>query len=277
MIPAMATQASSSSASAIDKAAGVHLWLFVAYVGVLLLAAVLTWLVWDSGNRLQNAIRADAEAKTASANAIAEIARRDAALANEGLAKSNEEIARLNAASASLSLKVEEESRKRAEAEKALLELQRRQGQRLLDHTKFLETLRGKPKGKVELLYPANETEPYLFADQIRRWLGPGDAGDGAGWVVTGPTPLPPQGGIVRGSDLESAPAAVRFGATQGQIGIVTGAPRPTGSPIPFDDSTALGALQKALSESGAGALVTTWGIASMPPHTFVVIVGPKP
>jgi hypothetical protein len=94
-IPAMAIQPSSSSASAIERAASLHFWLFIAYIGVLVLAAVLTWLVWHSGNKLQDAIRADSEANIAAA-------RRDAALANEGLAKSNEEIerAKLSAAEA---------------------------------------------------------------------------------------------------------------------------------------------------------------------------------
>src|SRR5437660_6057143 len=119
-IPAMAIQPSSSSASAIERAANLHFWLFIAYIGVLVLAAVLTWLVWHSGNKLQDAVRADSEANIAAA-------RRDAALANAGLAKSNEEIARLNAESArsaermaALSLKAEEERLARVRIEDRL-------------------------------------------------------------------------------------------------------------------------------------------------------------
>jgi hypothetical protein len=55
------------------------LWLFAAYIGVLVLAAVFTWLVWHSGNKLQDAIRADAGARIAESTAIAENARREAA------------------------------------------------------------------------------------------------------------------------------------------------------------------------------------------------------
>lgn len=73
----------SQSTSAIDKAVTQHNLYFAAYLFALALTALLTWLVWKSGNRLQDEIRADADARIEEAKTEAETARAEAAKANE--------------------------------------------------------------------------------------------------------------------------------------------------------------------------------------------------
>jgi hypothetical protein len=89
-----------STGSEIEAAAQVYAWLSSAYLGVLLLAAVLTLLVWRAGNRLQDAIRRDADARLATAHAAVEGARAEAARLKEGAGQSSEEIARAHAEAA---------------------------------------------------------------------------------------------------------------------------------------------------------------------------------
>jgi chromosome segregation ATPase len=100
---------------------------------------------------------ANAEARGAEAN-------EKAAEASAGLARSNEEIARLTLESAKttertavLSLEVEKESRKRAEAERALLELQQRVKPRSLttsEYSSLTSALTRSPiKGPVEVMH----------------------------------------------------------------------------------------------------------------------------
>lgn len=106
--------------SAIDRAATFNKLLFVGYVILLLLTAAATVFLWMSGNRVQDEIRKDADARIATADSRAEEARRGAAearaesdKANAGLAKSNEEIARLTA-------EAEKARAERAEADKQI-------------------------------------------------------------------------------------------------------------------------------------------------------------
>ncbi len=98
-----------SAPTNIERAATWQTYVFVGYVFLLLFTLVGTVLLYKAGNAYQEAVKADADAKSAASNAIAETAKKDAAeanakaaqadlgaaKANEGLAKSNEEIARL--------------------------------------------------------------------------------------------------------------------------------------------------------------------------------------
>jgi hypothetical protein len=112
--------AMSTIQSAIDKAATVNKLLFAGYVVLLLLTAIATILLWASGNRVQDEIRKDADARIATADSRGEEAKRGAAearaesdKANAGLVKSNEEIARLTA-------EAEKAKSERAEADKQI-------------------------------------------------------------------------------------------------------------------------------------------------------------
>jgi hypothetical protein len=77
-------------------------WLFAGYMALLALTALAGWLVWRSGNRVQDAIRSLSEANVATARAAAEEAKKDAAeayeragIANQSAAKANERAERL--------------------------------------------------------------------------------------------------------------------------------------------------------------------------------------
>jgi hypothetical protein len=84
---------------------------------LLLLVAVVSWFVWKSGNRLQDEIRNDANARIAEANA-------EAAKAIEGLAKSNEEVARLKQESLETQFNLEKTKTSLLEAKGNVLDLQ---------------------------------------------------------------------------------------------------------------------------------------------------------
>lgn len=79
-----------STPSAIERATAQHKWLFAGYILLLLFTAVMTWLVWRSGNKLQDAVRDDANARIAEASDRASQADARAAEANREAAKANE-------------------------------------------------------------------------------------------------------------------------------------------------------------------------------------------
>jgi hypothetical protein len=171
-----------------------------------------------------------------------------------------------------LKAKQEEGARQQVEArEKEMRERlddnERRLGPRILDHTKFLESLKGKPRGKVEILYQPDNSEAYAFALQIRRWLGEGANGDGAGWNVSPLKPIPSEGGDSR--IAPDAPSALRHGAWFG-LGV-----RANKQWQPFESETALGALVTALSQA-SGAGVVQHPDPKLPDDFFVIVVGQK-
>jgi outer membrane murein-binding lipoprotein Lpp len=92
---------SDSSASLINRALSVHTRMLVGYVVVVVVAGVLTalftYLVWASGNRVQDAIRTDADARILRIKSDSEKATRE----------SNEKIAALNRQAAVLRLEAE--------------------------------------------------------------------------------------------------------------------------------------------------------------------------
>ena len=63
-----AIDTASSNVSPIEAATRVHNLVYLAYVAVLVLAAFFTWLAWKTGNKVQDAIRADADARIAEAS-----------------------------------------------------------------------------------------------------------------------------------------------------------------------------------------------------------------
>ncbi len=95
----------------IHAALRAHRWLNAVYIFTIIVVAILTLLVWKSGNRLQEAIRKDAEEKKA-ANTIAQL--------TAEAERAREEIAKANAQAADATLKAEEERRRRITVEAAL-------------------------------------------------------------------------------------------------------------------------------------------------------------
>jgi hypothetical protein len=107
----MAATQSSNSSSAIESATRLHnLWFFI-YVGVLVIAAALTYVVWRTGNNVQRAIQTEADARIAEAGA-------------EG-GRANERAGNLEVEAAQLRIRA-------AEAERQLLELKERTTPRII-------------------------------------------------------------------------------------------------------------------------------------------------
>lgn len=252
-----------SRPSEIESAARAHALNFSVYVVLLVVTALVlaffTWRVWKTGNGLQDAIRRDAEARIQEAKA--EIARLELATRNEQqrLEKEQQKTAQAQkeAAEAQLALK------------KYVEEVELRQRPRMLDSRNFVNALKDKPKATVEILYKSDDQEAYLLAGQIRRWLGPGEKGDGVGWDVRPPKPISPSDR----SNLklpDDAPLATRLGAWHGLALIAN-----KGLANPLERETNLGALLWALVESNLMP-VGPWTDSSLPDNFFRIIVGQK-
>ncbi len=115
MLAMLTTQ---SAPSAIDKATTHNALLFALYMFLLLLIAFVSWLVWKSGNRLQDEIRADANARIAEADG-------KAATANENAGKANERAQKLEGNNLTLRGQVATLETTAADAKKDVAGLQR--------------------------------------------------------------------------------------------------------------------------------------------------------
>ena len=142
----------------------------------------------------------------------------------------------------------------------------------MLDAKKFVAALKDKPKASAKLWYSPNDSEAFMFARQIYRWLGAGVSGDGAGWNVDEPVSVPQEGGLI--SQLEKAPPAMRYGAWYG-LAVLTGDPElDAGAMLVWDGKTAISALSVALLDSGIGH--SSVSHPSIPKGTLILVVGQK-
>jgi hypothetical protein len=93
--------------------------------------------------------------------------------------------------------------------------------------------------------------------------------GDGAGWDVSEPKPIPPTGGDPHfvGKDV---PPDIRFGG--GSSGLML---RARILPRSFHENSAVGALRDALL-FGVGGVSETLGDPILPEGHFVIVVGQK-
>ena len=149
-INALLMMGSSELPSLAEKAASVHRLVALGYIASLLAVALLSWLLWTSGNKVQDAVRADADDKLVRVKIDGENAQREsdekiAALnrQSEGLkleaeslkreiATGQAEAARANERASALELETARQRQRAAEAERKLLELQERQKPRHL-------------------------------------------------------------------------------------------------------------------------------------------------
>ena len=289
------------SSSPVQVAARNHTVFFVVYVGVLVLGAILTVLVWRSGNKYQDAV--NAEAATRITNVETESKERIARIRTE----SDERIASVEAESKAKILGLQTDlERARTESRDALTRLAKAQEEaaraqlrledttsatymrtraRMLDTHKFMDILRGVPKAKVEVLYSPNDSEAWNLAWQIAHWLGGGDppgtpnAVAGVGWTVFGPVPLSENNALVGPfKQPASAPLAVRAGVGYG-VGLVVrnlpNGPEPNPFEVPTKATGARAlwiALERALELTG-GTIISD---PSAPPDVIRVIVGPR-
>jgi len=259
----MTAGVSSSSNSSIERAVALHGKLFLAYLIVLIVAAlatvVFTALVWRSGNKVQDAIRADAEAKIATANAGADAARKEAAVANENTAR--------------LSLRVEEESKERIKAELELERLKKQVGPRLLNREAFLKALEGQPKAPVQVLYLRDDPDSLEFAQEIAGLL------ERAGWTVTAREPIPTPSAVRSGPDI---PIAMSVGGQPSGVTVVAHSISEKESEAGLNRSmgkewvkTPWTVLSDAFGKS-MGVAQSAGNVATCPVGILRVVVGPR-
>lgn len=143
---------------------------------------------------------------------------------------------------------------------------------RHLDPKRFLELLKGKPKGIAEIWYEPDDEEAREFASQLHRLLG----AEGAGWSVREIRSLPVNWS---GTDL-TADQITRLKEleTEASTGLAIGSNKL--SPFDVEGKTALGALTNAINFATGG-----WNISGIGGHWqkadptllddhFVLVVG---
>jgi hypothetical protein len=151
-----------STDSAIDAAARRNSKLFAAYIVVLLVTAIIiavfTWLTWDSGNKLQDAIRNDANARIKEATKDIPTLQRAASDAK--------------AAQQRVEIELDKQRERTAKAERELLEVQQRIELRKLSEEQQ-ETLKAAllriPKIPVAIQCLLGDREGCPFAEQIKQ------------------------------------------------------------------------------------------------------------
>lgn len=133
----------------------------------------------------------------------------------------------------------------------------RHQGRRSLDRHAFLEELKDKPTGRVDIRYKENDSEAYWFAFQVWKLL------DDAGWGVSNPLPFS-EDIALPGSRTDSGITIVAKDAS-GTMGL---------------PSTSLNALSRALGFGMGGGMGT--GLAgkddpNLSKDSFILFIGQKP
>lgn len=177
----------------IEIAATSHKWVFIAYIGSGFLLAVMTWIYSRSGDRVQDAIRKDADVRIAEAKSEgAKANERADKLENENLVLKGQ-VAGLqtdasNAKAAQQKVEIEltkqgtELSKQKeltAKAEKDLFELRERMQPRRISaaqRARLVSILSHAPKGKVFLICVLGDREGKTFANDINEVM------KAAGW-----------------------------------------------------------------------------------------------
>ncbi len=241
LIAQIQTQSVSSSPSeAVRIAAKNHTFWFKWYVGWIVIGALvsvfLTWMVWRSGNLLQDAAVADANKAAGDAN-------KAAGDANERAGKLEASAIEAKSAQQKVEIDLAGAKAKQAEAERTLLEIQERFTPRTLIGEKrdtFVKQLADVPKGKVEVSVITGDPEAYTFAAQL--WNALKDAGFDVGpqlvsFTLFGPPPVgviigvkdkdkqPPYGGEIQKAlkSIEIDAGGELFGAEDGVVYIRVG------------------------------------------------------
>ncbi len=179
--PANISNGVSVQSPAIQAATTTHKRIFFGYVMLLLITVGATYLVWRSGNRVQQAIQAEA-------NARIEEARNDAATAkeqtqrleNDNLTLSSKvgtlqtEAANAKAAQQQVEIELAKQQRRAATAERSLLQLRESLKARAISEQQreeLTKLLRDGPKGPVEIFWIASDSDSYPLALQIEEIL----------------------------------------------------------------------------------------------------------
>jgi len=194
--------------SAIDAATRRNSRMFITYIGILIVTALIialfTWLVWDAGNKVQDAIRVDADARIAEAQSTgASASERAGKLEHNNLilrstvatletkaASAQKDVSSLQKAASDAKMaqqKVEIELAKQRErtaaAELALAKVQERMKWRSVSpeqRKRLLEMLKDEAKGNIVVKCSVGDDEAYNFASQFVEILR------SSGWSVDG-------------------------------------------------------------------------------------------
>lgn len=198
VIAMMMTPAGQSAVEAATKRNG---RVFAAYIVLLLVTALLvayfTWLTWDSGNKVQDAVQGDANARIEEAKATAAKAdERSKTLEKDNLTLRSDlntqvgqvaglqtDAANAKAAQQQVEIELEKQRTIAAIAEKDLAALKATVTPRRLTPEQvenLAKSLSGEPKGVVSIMCVMGDGEGNAFATQIVTVL------KSAGWTMTG-------------------------------------------------------------------------------------------
>lgn len=147
----------------IESAAKTHTNLFIVYILFLAATVIFSVLVWRSSNKYQDAVKSNADAKIAAANAVAEKARVVAANANEQAAGANERAANVEKHNLELQTTLERErsARLKLEAQIAPRSLATAQREALV------KALSSAPKTITVELTLLGDQEANMYGEQI--------------------------------------------------------------------------------------------------------------
>ena len=150
---------SSLMPSSIETLAKAHTFAFWAYVFLLLLTALATVWLWLAGNKYQDAVKADADARIAEAN-------KSAAGANERAEKLENANLTLRGKVANLEIQVEQQRERAAKAERDLEIIKRQMPPPRLPK-EFSDALRGSMRGVAYIRYREGDVAGLEFANEL--------------------------------------------------------------------------------------------------------------
>jgi hypothetical protein len=160
-----------------------HNWVFGGYMVLIVLAAVFTYWVWRSGNRVQDAIQADAKARIEEAKSATAKIEQDNIRLRSDLAGLQTDAANAKTAQQKVETDLAKQQERAAKAEKDLATLRERMQPRHLtsgQQAALIKLLAGEPKGPVEIICVMGDGEGHKFAMEIDSVF------KAAGWTVLG-------------------------------------------------------------------------------------------
>ncbi|MGH9701153.1 MAG: hypothetical protein ACRD52_17070 [Candidatus Acidiferrales bacterium] len=223
----------------IDAAARRNGRIFAAYIVVLLLTAILitvfTWLTWDSGNKLQDAIRQDANARIReSEQGVETLKNSNLTLGNDletekgKVALLQKDAANAKTAQQKVEIALERQKELTANAEKDLTQLRQAMHDRHLSaeqRSELIKLLSGEPRGPISIVTLLGDGEATTFTEEVAGVF------KSAGWTIADDGPIravfsgsPPIGfGIIVRDATVPPPYAARIQLAFFQVGFPMG------------------------------------------------------
>lgn len=158
--------AMSTIQSEIEKATTQNNWILAGYILALVIAAAMTLLSWRAGNRVQDLVRKDADARIAEADGKAAVANENAGKANERAGIANEAAAKANDSAATANeraQKLESDNLElRTDLERATAEARNRQAELAREQTKLASEQRKTAEAQQEAAEAQLKLKKYL-------------------------------------------------------------------------------------------------------------------